>query len=543
MDNQQTPAVNTDYLRGAIKTFGSELFAYCLNIELSDAADIEQHLSTLAGPLRQILTELVSFLTHLKVQAALSDVPLQFFLSRMQATGPNGTEASPFNSWRLRSGGTIPDFRTDDDVVNALAPALAEFYPTTIISRQLTDMSWHFGYAPDFPPSLELMTAAAEAILADNSLARLFPGAINASLGAETVIVSNTGRSGGIQLATMPNMIFKNAYWLFRLRQQTSAEDLGIAVATTLTLLRALAEDKSVEVPAWVGVGNVALPVDYLDLPWGTLRPYPYPTQLEIIPSGARPPTTTNAGRNVTLGVILETSFTLEIRIEDSASDISELAFPASMTREFAKLDVQFSNTALAAMLATERNPPAACTRLWTIVSDPLSFGGHMSFKPDTSPPVAHHIFSQTEVASMQDWSHTLELKPAKSLEIPRRRILSAVAERRDPVDGFIDAVIAWESLFAGTGQGELSFRICAAMATLLHESKDGRLAELKRLSALYVNRSKVLHGAIEIEQEEAIRSRDEAVRAALECIKKLYREHPDLLGDLQRSKKIILGM
>ncbi|RAO35962.1 hypothetical protein PSN13_02386 [Micromonospora saelicesensis] len=429
--------------------------------------------------------------------------------------------------------------------MDALAPALSDVYPVTIIFRHLTGAPWRFTSTPDLPPSLEFMTSLGEAILADHSLSRLFPNATGMSMEAGSFFTSNTGRAGGMQLAVMSSAIFKSAYSMFRLRQQTSAADLRDAVATTITILRSLADGKAVPVPAWIGIGNIALPMENVELPWGTLRPYPSPTQLELIPPDARPSTTTAAdGGSLTLGTILESNFLAQIGIIDApAPETTDATWLPSMAREFAKLDEQFADTSLAVMLATESNSPAGCARLWTAIFDPFSFGSHLSYKPDSNPPVSFHILSHAEVESMQVWADTLRSKSVKNIGIPQRRLLSAVAERKDPVDGFIDAVIAWESLFAGTDQGELSFRICAAMATLMHESQADRLDEHRRLVKLYNKRSKVLHGAQEITPADAIESRDYAVRAALDCIKKLYLEHPEMLQDPDRSRKIILGL
>jgi hypothetical protein len=52
------------------------------------------------------------------------------------------------------------------------------------------------------------------------------------------------------------------------------------------------------------------------------------------------------------------------------------------------------------------------------------------------------------------------------------------VAVWREPMDVFIDAVIAWESLF-GTTEGEPTFRVTTCLAALL-EDDPARRVELK---------------------------------------------------------------
>ncbi|MFG1659004.1 hypothetical protein ACGFIY_20980 [Micromonospora chersina] len=544
MDEPQMPPIQLDQLRGAIKTFGRELFAYCLNINESEVEAIEGDLNRASSGIMPVLVDMVKNLTQIKLHLAITDTPLEFSISSIHLLEENGRKLSIFNLWRTQSGGDMPGFSTGDRVMDALASALTDVYPVTIVFRHLANSPWHFTYTPDLAPSIDLMRSFGEAVLADPYLARLFPNPTDDKLDHSFYFVSNTGRAGSLQLAVFSSAVFRAAYSMFRFRQQTSAVDLRDAVTSTLAILRSLAEGKVVSVPAWIGVGNIALPVDKVRLPWGTLRPYPEPTQVELIPSNARPSITVDAdGKSWTLGAILETSFLSQLIVEPPRSEMAGVTWPSSMAREFAKLDEQFFDTSLAAMLATEGTPLAGCRRLWTAIFDPLSFGSYLSFKTDANPPVSAHILTDGEVESMQEWGETLRSKPVKSIEIPQRRILSAVAERVDPVDGFIDAIIAWEALFAGTDQGELSFRICAAMATLLHDSQTARLDEHKRLVKLYNKRSKVLHGAQEITQSDAIESRDYAVRVALDCIKKLFLNHPEMLQDSDRSKKIILGL
>jgi hypothetical protein len=117
---------------------------------------------------------------------------------------------------------------------------------------------------------------------------------------------------------------------------------------------------------------------------------------------------------------------------------------------------------------------------------------------------------------------------------------VSALCERRDPVDGFIDAVVAWENLF-GAGQTELSFRISAAMASLISDVVAERLPLQNEIARLYGRRSKVLHGE-DLSPEYASRDRNRALSLILAALRRLYRDKRHLLTDRDRAKVIILG-
>ena len=108
--------------------------------------------------------------------------------------------------------------------------------------------------------------------------------------------------------------------------------------------------------------------------------------------------------------------------------------------------------------------------------------------------PFPHYTTQPVDAKAIAEWSHRLGSTDDSKIRIATRRILSCLTTRSDPVDGFIDAVIAWENLFA-QANSELGFRISTAMAVLLEETPADRLACQKQINASYGLRSKVVHG------------------------------------------------
>lgn len=85
-----------------------------------------------------------------------------------------------------------------------------------------------------------------------------------------------------------------------------------------------------------------------------------------------------------------------------------------------------------------------------------------------------------------------------KSLQIGMRRLLKAAAERDDPVDVLVDAVVAWENLFGSVP--ETVFRVTGAMAIHLEPDDLAKRGDiLKVLKTLYNHRSKLVHGALDV--------------------------------------------
>jgi hypothetical protein len=117
--------------------------------------------------------------------------------------------------------------------------------------------------------------------------------------------------------------------------------------------------------------------------------------------------------------------------------------------------------------------------------------------------------------------------------------LISAVAGRHDVEDGLVDAVIAWESLFAGTDAGELSFRIAAAMSWLMGRTADDRLALHREITSLYGTRSRVVHRGVA--GQDLTTERDRAVELGIAAMHALLRDHPDLVDDDNRGRKLIM--
>ena len=79
------------------------------------------------------------------------------------------------------------------------------------------------------------------------------------------------------------------------------------------------------------------------------------------------------------------------------------------------------------------------------------------------------------------------------------------------------------------------------AMASLLENQVEDRFRLQKELASLYDIRSDIVHGLKDIAAAEAVEKRNKALNLILECLRKLFRERPDLLADKERSKKILL--
>jgi Apea-like HEPN len=116
------------------------------------------------------------------------------------------------------------------------------------------------------------------------------------------------------------------------------------------------------------------------------------------------------------------------------------------------------------------------------------------------------------------------------------------VAVWREPMDVFIDAVIAWESLF-GTTEGEPTFRVTTCLAALLEDDPARRVELKSQLGKIYALRSKVVHGSGDLKASEYPRC--QALEVAIRAVRNLLADRNDLLrisDTAVRSATLLLG-
>ncbi|WP_280341607.1 HEPN domain-containing protein [Nocardia abscessus] len=184
---------------------------------------------------------------------------------------------------------------------------------------------------------------------------------------------------------------------------------------------------------------------------------------------------------------------------------------------------------------------------------NPLTSSGSGSHQPNPSPGVVHTqlppAVDAAAAAEIAEWATRMAELP-DSLKVGRRRLLQATTERADPVDSFIDAVVAWESMF-GT-KAETAFRVTGSMALLLEPTDVAARKPLhKRLTDLYSHRSDLVHGTVGHDLEtKQFKLTDvpeytrDAVRYAIDCFKRILSDaNLKPLDSAARSKRVILGI
>jgi hypothetical protein len=120
-------------------------------------------------------------------------------------------------------------------------------------------------------------------------------------------------------------------------------------------------------------------------------------------------------------------------------------------------------------------DPRPVVVGTWRTFLDPLQNGGGMSWSdPRRLPGLVSTELSKAQADHWKEWIARVDSRRFPGIDIAIRRTLLAAAERADPTDALVDAVIAWENL-VGSSEGEQTLRISAALAWLLGDSSEAR--------------------------------------------------------------------
>ncbi|MDP8931334.1 MAG: HEPN domain-containing protein [Actinomycetota bacterium] len=452
------------------------------------------------------------------------------------------------NVLRTASGGSLPSIPEADPSSAALGRLARDAYPAFLLPSPRDHwLGFHvpLGALTFRHPAAN---AFAEAVLEDPDLSKLFPFETE-SQGRIGNYAASTGRGGGLQLAVLPTSLLQDAFHRILTREVHDADSFAREAQGQVDLLRRLARGEIVLVPALLAFTYVRLPQDTsIQTPWGLLREL-RETERDLAPSdlSGRLSHTHADGTNVEVDysgdVVLETEVPLRIEILPSMDAEPDLS---KMSSAGAELERRASLISLAITLASEHKPYAFAIPTWQVIFDPLAHGPMLSWRERTRGGIgiSPRQVERSELSRIESWSKTIADAHNTNIDIAIRRLQTAIADRRNVVDSLIDLVIAWENLF-GSSQGEATLRLSGSLAILLTEDPTRRREIKRQVSRTYGLRSKVVHGATELDPSTTTQQVLAAIDLTVEALRELYGERSDLLaapssGD--RSTALILG-
>jgi hypothetical protein len=504
------------------------------------AADEEQMRKRLADEIRfddrreRTLAELLQAALMLLQQSHELETPATTYRqSPFEILSPLATCAEPagmgyLTELRQRAGDVIETFDSGDLVRDALLTLARDYYPCLLLPRRNRGP---FDHNP-FPISLSHFSfdhPATDRIIAglneeDEPLRELFPAGVLAKETGAKQVLTRSGRGGTVQAGLLPSSLLINAEPRAWLSGEISLRGYLDAVAAELAAVRALVRGEEVLVPVTVGFRAVEVPEGFeLDTPWGVLRS-PNPWQQRWAPTSA--------------DIVLEIAFPMAAQMVDGDLADTFKALGAEFFSSRRELDNRIDQMRLAFLLGSAAETPVGLAPAWTFIPDPLQLPGFQYGLRETRHTAAK--VGDSQLPRLKTWMKTIEERYDSALDLPTRRLLTAVTERLNPEDGLVDAMIALESLF-GTGRGEIRFRLSVALAWLLGTDHESRRDFQKQVKDLYDLRSHVVHGG-HLDAAKAEEARTGTASIAIEALRALFSERPELIGDGERGRTLAIA-
>lgn len=523
-------------LQSLIPLLGAEFIAYASN---TTADSINSMLTgdTITPQVNQAIIELRTLidaqmpLSAEKPEGGVMDVRAHLdMLNLSMLMGLQFQGNSIGNAVRLIVGGTLPSINITDTLETELAKLARDVYPILLLPLDDND------HLPDYMNISSIITPAIirnvystffDAIEADTTLGNLYAEK-GSSNGQDRYLKSfnywlNTGNGPSQQLLLLPTELIIPAHYKNQIEDRATPEEFIEQVIENLRLFKQLANNKTVEVPAYVAINGVTVPDNVeLILPWGTLRK-PTGTELALL-----------SPRSQMINAVLVVPFELKMKkLRNFAG--ANYPFLNDKARENVEEAAMLTSAAIMVSLGKEVRTESVGTII-------LPNFGH---SPSTSwafekPGGATRNLSAKDRSKVTRISSSIETYK-KHLNIALRRNLMAI-NRLDTLDGFIDSIIAMESLFGS--DRETTFTVSSAMAKFLKTSPDERLALKKEIAKLYHERSRIIHGASFPTPTNIEAKRQRVIDLNIEVMRKLLYRRKDLIDctSSERSTKILLS-
>ncbi len=447
----------------------------------------------------------------------------------------------------------------EDGVYANLRILLEEFYPFIVQESSSRPIQM----APPLYRQIsehECFSSLMMAIARDGILAEFFPVLrektsdeldADSIKNLQSIIVWSDGSSEGMTPLTLCAAILSDVFrYLWSWRDDPSLDDALKRLPDSIELARNLAEKRTVKIPAVVSIHNIGLMRGRTTIQIGRAilrQPIRYDRfRLAAIALGQD----ANA-----LVLRLETDFSaVHIRAtsrdanrdeeQQKTQHLIETIGHKSMERQIRRLQDEVNRVCLAIVLASPPGKVLSPVQGWSSAVNPLSDMNRSQISNARSlnaPYPAQKIGKVTE-RRIARFASLIERHP-DVLKAGIRRLLLAITERMYPEDGFVDAIICWENLFSGSP--ETTLRVCGSMAKLLSPANDDRRRNMyKELSTLYRQRSNIVHGSADDIPEEIYKSRDSAIKYAMDALRIIYMRD-DLLGindSSERGRMVLLG-
>jgi hypothetical protein len=434
------------------------------------------------------------------------------------------------NHWRLKAGGELPKVDTEDSLLGMIKTIGIEYYPVHLLPEKYFPRSIRCAY---LAKNHNLSDEFCKLILKDKKLKKFFNHIGDTSRDTFFSYYTSCGHGATIQLSIFFQYVLKNSYYLMILSGKDSVSDYLDAIEKNIEMLRILGDKKTLKVPIFIGFSNITFPKDTkLELLNGALCSFDN-RLVEIL---SKDVISRNSRGDVT-SIVYQGFIDYQYRYKENDQKIK---WPKLMEENYEKIDRLIENIELSTYLACDRVPPISMKKSWEIIFDPLALGIHRTWSCDQRHPTERYECTSEDLITIKKWHKKIEQTNDEKIRLAVRKLISLSSDRLNPIDGFLDGIIALENLFGSNA--ELGYRISMSVAFLLENDYKERKKLQKCIKDMYSLRSSYVHGSKDISREKAIEKRDCVARIGFQCLAHLYQKDSDLIASKEeRSREIML--
>lgn len=523
------------------KELGSEALRFLLALDAEDAADPQ-----LTRQQQESLMAIHTILSELPPSPDPHD--RQFRMSYLLADYRPNLGSSAATYLRKASGGAPSKIGGEDQCENALVRVASDSYISLILEDQTNfGMPRHTFLSVMRHPDATFIEA--QILSGKHPLSPVFEGInrtaesnnapehFDLTTAATAHLKTSEGRAGGVQLALLIDSFMSNAVYEPQIGR-SSLDTWLTAVLKAYRLAIELAQNGKALVPTRVFLANINLSPGTTGLNFGdgVVRPalniekrqlgadsssdvvWQFPTEIALIRSG------------------------VPVDVDGQPSSSRDTMNSARLFHQTVETKIQRFRLAL--LMAS---PPGtyAAVSIRSKTTNVTLFSGPMISAPplrDIFPTFPPFEIEESLLRGAAHYEARID-KFHSALEAGGGRLVSAVSERFDARDAFVDSMICMEAMFGS--RGETTFKVAASMANVLHPN-DGasRLATYRRLKQLYGRRSDIVHGSDTGGKTNPTKLRDEGIRLALTALCALSDDYAELLPLVseKRMESILIG-
>ncbi|MFC4602734.1 hypothetical protein [Rhodococcus kronopolitis] len=453
--------------------------------------------------------------------------------------------------WHVRCGGRVPE-TADDSTVEAAFRILARDF----LGFRLLGTTHISAVLDGHPVAKSLFSRFTD----DEPLGRLFEEAVagSAATGPEALMNAecprwaalfplwSDGNHSTLQFHTIPGDILNSAV-VTKYATIDVVEAVQESTIALLDLARCLSAGETVTATTYVGLAGLRLEDEVQEIGFERIR---------LRRSTPLDPGCLNGTSQVWTIAEIDTALRcLDNKVQESSrpGDPPSFAFVERSAEHTEIIEAhhkflasQLERLRFSVLLSSGVEDALATTATFSTTANPMT--GTATPARSTRPHNSSaHELSREIADSLSTWLPRVMAMP-EHLSLPMRRLLRAAAERDDPVDSLVDAVVCWEGLFGANP--EIKFQVTGAMSVLLEPSDmEKRQSLYKVLGDIYGRRSQVVHGSVEVgarkfTQTDAAEQAQQTVSLGIAAFRAVL-ESPHLTDESEsrlRSRRILLG-